>query len=253
MRSGFLWQAFSWLSTPVLAALGAILLARKLQRDFPLFVFYVLLLFSIDIARLAAYYGAPAKSYYYVYWISDAVATLFALLSTGELMLKRLFPDFYRVRFYRYLFFFAAALIAIFAIVTALNSRPYVLLSKLIGVLHTAEVLLAAMLAFFVGLMVFMGRRWSKYEFGIALGLGVGAAALLFSLAIIAKSGPLQGIFRRIPVFGEDAAAIVWLLFFLTPERHGFASGAGVNPEVLQHARELQEALKDSLPGKKRS
>lgn len=253
MRSGLFWQAFSWLSTPVLAAVSIILLARKLQRDFPLFVSYVLLLFGIDIARLIAYYGAPYKSYYYVYWISDAVATLFALLATGELMLKRLFPEFYRMRFYRYLFALAGFLIALFAGLTALSSKPYVLLSAFISVLHTAEVLLAAMLAFFVGLMIFMGRRWRRYEFGIALGLGVNAAALLLTLAIVAKSGPLRGIAGQIPVFGEDATAIVWLLFFLKPERPAPGAGAGINPKVLHHARELQDALKGTLPGKKDS
>jgi hypothetical protein len=253
MRSGLFWQAFSWLSTPTLAAVAAILLARKLQRDFPLFVFYVLLLFGSDIARFIAYYGTPLKSYYYVYWITDAMATLFALLATGELMFKRLFPEFYRVRFYRYLFAFAGVLITTFACVTALSSKPYVLLSAFISVVHTAEVLLVAMLAFFVGLMIFMGRRWRKYEFGIALGLGVGAAALLLTLAMAAKSGALHGIARQTPVVGENAEAIIWLLFFLKPEKTQSMPGTSVDPEVLHRARELQEALQDTLPGKKRS
>ena len=254
MHPGFIWQAVYWLSTPVLGVVAAILLWRKLQRDFPLFAVYIVVLILIDLARLLAYWMFPGKPYFYVYWSSDGLATLFAFLAAGELMLNRLFPQFYKLRFYRYLFLFAAVLIACFALVTAFSSNPRILLSALIRVLHTADVLLTAMLLFFVGLMVFMGRQWRRYEFGIALGLGINAAALLLTFAIFTKIGSIRGsVASLIPTFGDDAAALTWLLFFLRPERSASVPTEPVSADVLKEAREWQETLRDSVTGRNQS
>ena len=252
MHTGFLWQAIYWFSTPALAVVVAVLFVRRVQRRFPLFVFYVFLLLLIDLVRLLAFYGLSRRGYFYVYWISDAVGSLFALLVAGELMLRRLFAHFQKVRFYRYLFLFAGVVIAGLTLLTVYSSNPALLLSVLIKALHASDVFLTAMLLFFVALMLFMGRRWSQYEFGIALGLGINAAALLLTFAIFSKSGPLQSFAREIPVFGEDGAALAWLLFFLKPEKPTPAVTKPVSPEVLDEARKWEETLKGSLTGKKR-
>src|SRR5262249_8622641 len=208
MKTGVFWQIIYWLSSPVLTILATIIVLRKLHRTFPVFFIYVVVLYLVDFSRLVTYQGTSII-YFYVYWIGDGVGSLFALLAAGELILKRLFPRFYKVRFYRYLFVLAAVLAGSFTILTAYSSRPAILLSTLITTLHTTEFFLAGSLAFFVALMLFMGRRWGPHEFGIALGLGVNAAALLTTFAIFSKHVPTHGILRDLPVFGEDAAAII--------------------------------------------
>jgi hypothetical protein len=99
--------------------------------------------------------------------------------------------------------------------------------------------------------MAFMGRRWGRYEFGIAAGLGVNAAALLTTFAVFTKSVPMHGIIRDLPVFGEDAAALIWLLFFLWPENQIAVPAKPVSPTVLQEAKEWEEVLRRSLKREK--
>jgi len=144
-------------------------------------------------------------------------------------------------------------LVAFSAALTAYSSRPALLLSRLITLLHTSDFLLTAVLLFFVGLIVFMGRRWEQYEFGIAFGLGVNAAALLATFAIFSKFVPLHGILRELPVFGEDAASVIWLVTFLRPERSKAIPAESITPEVLEEARKWKETLKGSLSRNKNS
>jgi len=252
MHTGILWQAIYWLSSPVLAVLVTVLIVRKLHRSFPVFFVYIIVLLLIDIARLLAYQGRPV-TYFYTYWISDAVGTLFAMLAAGELVLRKLFPHFYKIRFYLYLFLFAALIVAAFTVLTAYSSRPPLLLSALITVLHITDFVLTAALLFFVALMVFMGRSWGPYEFGIAMGLGVNAAALLATFAVFSKSVLLHGVLRHLTVVGEDAASIIWLISFLRSEKPSTVPTVPVKTEVLQDARKWEETLKDSLTGKKRA
>lgn len=253
MHPGFWWQVVYWLSTPALVVVGAIVLWRKLQRDFPLFFAYILVLVFIDCARLLAYWLTPGIRYYYVYWASDALGTLFAFLAAGELILNRLFPQFYKVSFYRYLFLLAVVLIVVFALLTVYSSKPAVLLATLIRVLHVGDVLLTAMLFFFVALMVFMGRRWDRYEFGIALGLGINAAVLLLTFAVFTRSRTIRAAAGLIPTFGDDAASITWLLFFLRPQRATPLPSKPVSDDIVRQAREWQEAVRNSASGKKPS
>jgi len=252
MHPGIVWQAIYWLSLLALGVVTAILFRRQLYRRFPVFFSYTLVLFLIDISRLLAY-RTTLITYFYVYWISDAAGTLFALLAVGELILRRLFPRFYTLRIYRYLFLAAGSVVALFTALTAYSSRPKILLSKLITVLHTGDFLLTATLFFLVGLMVVMGRLWGRYEFGIALGLGVNAAALLTTLAIFSKSVPTQRILRNIALFGEDAASLIWLITFWKPEQQVPVPTRPVSPEILQEARKWEETLKSSLGRKEDS
>lgn len=245
------WQLIYWLSTPVLAVVAILVLSRKVQRNFPLFTSYVSLLLLIDLVRLAAYLGSSFISYFYVYWISDAVASLFAILATGELMLRHLFANFYRVHIYRYLFLFAGVVMVGSSLWTLFSSHPAILFSALIRILHASNVFLAAMLLFFVGLIIFMGRTWGQYEFGIAMGLAVSAAALLLGLAIVAKFGPLRNDARLFLILGEDGAAVVWMVAFLWPQRPVRVPNISVAPEVLTDAKKWQEAARSSFSKKK--
>ena len=144
-----------WMALPSLALLAGILLYRKWQREFPFFLAYIVATDAIGIARLLAS-QIGGKVYYYVYWGSDIVVVVFAFLATYELFIKRLFPSFYKTGFYRYLFPAATVLITLVAVSTALYGGKLTIL--VVGV-RVYEFLRAAILLFFLALMVFMGRR----------------------------------------------------------------------------------------------
>lgn len=247
MQKAIFAGVFYWLSTPVLVAVAGLLLWRKLWRQFAFFFCYIALELAIDAARKATF--SKPKAYLYTYWITAVVAALFALLATCELFVKRIFPRFYEVGFYRYLFLVVGAILAGLAMLTVFGGLGFAVLANLF---RTFDFLRAAVLVFFIALMLFMGRGWARYEFGIALGLGLDAAAFLVVFAIFTRSGPLHGVLRDLPVFAFDAASIIWLVTFLRPEKPTVVRAAPVRPEVLEQAREWERTLKDSLGGKKR-
>src|SRR5580698_4659864 len=92
-----------WMALPLLALLAGVISYRKHQREFPLFLAYVIATITIGFARLLTF-RSTVEIYYYVYWISDIGIAVFAFLATYELFIKRLFPAFYKVNFFRYLF-----------------------------------------------------------------------------------------------------------------------------------------------------
>src|SRR5215813_5331506 len=248
MHTGVFWQVVYWLTLPVLAILTGVLLWRKLVREFPFFFSYIVAGFVFGVANVFAFRSSP-KIYFRTYWISQGVTTLFGLLATWELILLRLFPKFHRVRFYSYLFSFAAVAIAALAVMTGYLHRTPLLLPVLMRTLHVLDFIRVALLLFFVGLMVFMGRRWGQYEFGIALGLGLNAAALLASLAVLTKR--VNTWFNLVPVFAYDATCLIWLISFLRPPKPLSVPTTLVSPEVLQKTKKWQDALKGSLVGEK--
>src|SRR5579864_3749716 len=249
MHTGLYWQIVYWFSTPALAALGAVFLLRRISRWFPFFFAYVMVALLSDVSRLVVY-PRSFRVYAYTYWISQIVNMVFAILAIFELFLKRLFPQFQKIGFYRYLFSLAALIVIVLATVTAFYSIPT---GSLVKVVHVLDFLRVATLFFFVSLMVFMGRRWGRYEFGIALGFGLDAATFLIAFAINTRPGLLRSLAANMPVFAYDIACLVWLITFIGSEKPGGIVPESVNPEVLQEARKWEEAAKSSLSRKKDS
>jgi hypothetical protein len=247
MDSGTLWQAIYWSPTLALTALMVILAWRRLAREFPFFFSYIVVAWAKDLADFVAYHKSPG-AYFYTYWISHLVSAVFILLATYELSLTRLFPRFYKVGFYRHLFS-VAALIAIGVGVSAAYEGSG--LKVVPQAIHVINILQVIALLFFVGLMQFMGRQWARYEFGIALGLGVNAVAFVIFFVIFLRSGPLHGMMRELPTVADALVCLIWLVTFLRPESPTAPPIAPVSPEVLDQARKWEKTLKESLTAKK--
>jgi hypothetical protein len=238
-----------WMALPSLALLAGILLYRKCQREFPFFFSYIVVTDAIGIARLLAS-QIGGKVYYYVYWGSDIAVAVFAFLATYELFIKRLFPSFYKTGFYRYLFPAATVLITLVAASTAFYGGKLAIL--VVGV-RVYEFLRAAILLFFLALMVFMGRRWSKQEFGIAFGFGLDVSAAFAALAMLSSNPRGNEFVNRIAVFAYDIACIIWLYCFWTaPKAQPVVPAAHLSAEALQEAKKWEDSLKDFMSHGKR-
>ena len=246
MFTQLLAQIVGWLSLPVLAVLAGILVWRRALRAFPHFFNYVVINELVGLARLLAYH-APAM-YGRIYWISDVLIAIFAFLATYELFAKRLFPRFSSVRFYHYLFPAAATVVSLVAVPPLIEMHRR---SILLMTIHVFDVLRVAILFFFVGLMVFMGRRWTRYEFGIAMGLVVEASALLMTSVVWPSQSFIRHAMDQLPVIAYDIACLIWLITFLKQEKPEPVPSVPVSPEVLKEARKWEETLKGSLSKKK--
>ena len=238
-----------WFALPSLALLACILFYRKQQRQFPLFSLYVVAAELVGLTRLAAS-GAPSLVYRYVYWISDIVVVLFSLLAAYELFVKRLFPGFYKVRFFRYLFPTIAILVNVGMVLLAIygNHKRLLLLTA-----RTGEFLRAAILVFFVSLMALMGRRWEKREFGIAAGFVLDVSTALAEVAIWSHAPSKNAVLSRLSVIAYDIACIIWLYcFWAAPTQTGTPSTPELTTEALHKAKKWEESLKDYIsPGKR--
>lgn len=243
------WQVIDWCSLPMLAILAVFLIWQGVVRKFPYFFYYIIAGEVIGLVRLW-FYNPASRVYFITYYTTDVIIAIFALLATCELFLKRLFPRFYEVRFYRHLFPIAALAIALIVAPSVIALHK---VSLLLMTIHGLEILRVLALLFFVGLMVVMGRHWSRYEFGIALGLGMLAAAVLATSALWVRSPFGRNVLNHLPVVAYDLACLVWLITFLRPEKPTMVPAAPVRPELLEQAREWERTLKDSLGGKKRT
>lgn len=245
------WLQFfiDWMGLPALAVLAVLVLYRKWYREFPFFVLYIIAAELVGIIRLIFMRESP-HVYALTYWISDAALAVVAFLATYELFFKRLFPNFYRSRFYRYIFPATAICLTALAMFLALHGGHSSLFAKTVQIY---AVLRVAVLFFFVALMVFMGRLWDKQEFGIAFGFGLDVATSLAFLGILSQSLNQSAMLNRLSVIAYDLACIIWLYcFWSKPGTSGYPAIETLTPEALQNAKRWEKDLKDFITHKKR-
>jgi hypothetical protein len=243
------WAQFvmDWIGLPALALLAGILLYRRWYREFPFFCLYVIGAEVIGLVRLAT---SGLHSYLKIYWISDTFIAALAFFASYELFVKRLFPSFYKVRFYRILFPAIAILITGSATLNALFGGHFSILTRTIQVY---EFLRATILFFFVGLMVLMGRRWDKQEFGIAFGFALDVAGSLAFIGIWTHTSNRSEALARWSVIAYDIACLIWLYCFWTsPKVLAPDPPAPLSPDALHEAKKWEETLKDFIATGKR-
>jgi len=249
MLSPIVRETINWASLPALVGLTCLLVWRRLVRQFPYFFYYVIAGGVIGFIRLGLY-DRRSRVYLYAYWITDPLIAIAGVLATYELFIRRLFVRFYAVRFYRYLFPVGALIVVLIAVPATVQLNQ---LWIVVRAIHVLGVLRVAILLFFVGLMTFMGRQWDRYEFGIALGLGIQASALLVMFANMTLGLFVSASNIALAPLSYDVACLIWLITFSKPEKPQSVPTMPIRPEVLTEARKWQEAAKDSVTGKKDS
>ncbi len=250
--TSWLWDLLAWLSLPLLALLAGVIAWRRLQRSYPFFFSYVLIAFLAGVVRFVAYKAFSGTVYFYVFWFSDVVVVLAALLAIYETFLRHIFPGFAAVRFYRYLFPAAAVVIALLGFLTALHSfdtrAAFYITSRVLDFIRSAVI------GFFVAVILFMGRRFTGYEFNIAAGFGIQAAVALAIAALRAQTHYTSTVMDRFEPVAFDAACIIWLWAFLDKknEPKPQETTTELDTDALHQARKWEEALKEfQRPGKR--
>lgn len=207
-----------WAGYALLIAVTAVMIWRRLYREFPLLFAYFTLVVLATILRSAflVYFPVLSAQYFYAYWVSDAVTVAAAFAALYEVFLIRLFPSFHSTPVYKYMFPAAsvlAVLIAVFVFVHVPHHGADTL-AVIVGESNlTLNVLQAALLLFFFLIVLGMGRGWEWHEFGIALGFGVYALTKLLTYAVRAKAGYARTSVDQFPVFGYFAALVIWLIY----------------------------------------
>jgi len=247
---GWTWDLLGWVALPVVAVLLGVFLVRRWVSEYPFFFSYLIATEVVGIVRLA-WFAAPIHTYYYVYWISDIIYTCFSLVATYELFVKRLFPGFYKVRLYRYIFLLAALLTTLSATALALISGH---LKVLQATIYVYSFVRALILVFFIALMLIMGRQWTRQEFGIAFGFGLDVSTALLLLGTWTHNiSGRSGAIAISSVIAYDLACLIWIYcFWNAPKSEPAVPTAPLSPAALDQAKKWEESLKDYMSSGKR-
>jgi hypothetical protein len=220
-----------------------------LWRDLPLFFAYLVCTLLTVTAQLISF-RVGRSAYFLTYWITDLISAIAAFLPMYEVFLRRLFTGFHKTRLYRSMFPAVAIAILILALVTALTAHDKD------AAFHTAsrvfDFMRTAVLAFFIGLMLLMGRNWTRYDLGVTLGFAIQAAVALADSAVRAALHHRPAILRTVDIVAYNLSCLIWLITFWKPEqRTQFVPAEELDPAMLQQARTWETHLKDWIvPGK---
>jgi hypothetical protein len=238
-----------WFPVLALVLVSGLMCWRRVYRDLPFFFVYTVSALCIGIARYVGF-GFGHNVYFYVYWVSELAGAVFVSLALYEVFLRRLFPAFQRVRFYRNLFPLAAAIVLLLTLVTASGASDKH--AAFLTASRGADFIRTAILVFFVALMALMGREWPRYDFGIALGFGVQAATALADTAVRSRLHYRPPLLDTIEFIGYNLSCFIWLITFSKSQKLLSQTPTDkVDPETLRQAKKWEDSLKDFIsPGK---
>jgi hypothetical protein len=222
---------YLWIAPHILlVAVAALMVRRKLQREFPYFFAYVVfevLQFAL-IFTLFHSKSASATTYQYSFLACDAISMGLRFAVTNEVF-AHMFREYPALRDIgsTALRWTAVILILVGVGMAAYSSNP--------GLNWVTQVLFIPQRALFVlqlGLLVLLfvfsghfGISWRNYIFGIALGLGLWAAFELVIVAVRMEFGPnyKAELFHSLDSAVYHCAVLVWLGYLLAPESAGRA------------------------------
>lgn len=244
-------QVLQWFPALATAMLAGIFIWRRLYRELPFFFLYLVTALVIGIARYA--FHSKASIFFYIYWISDLVGTPVVFLAIYEVFLRRLFPGSSKTRFYRNLFPLVSAVILLLTILIALEATDQRAAFQTAA--RAFDFARTAILGFCVALILFMGRRWTKYNFAIVMGFAIQAVVALIHAIVRARLHRQPPFLGFLELAAYDAGCVIWLIGFWKPEKPvHLASSDQLSQQGLEHAREWEQTLKEFvMPGKKKS
>lgn len=226
--------------------LAALLVRRKVQSLFPMFLAYVLFTLAASIAKLSVYsnYGI----YYYLYWSTEAVAVLLSILALLEVF-RWIFALFWQSWWYRGFLYGSIFLVLALAIANAVLNPPAHMntLSAFIyssGIAVNFMQLTIFMVFWLLSKHLRVGFR--RYAFGIMLGFGIAAFGTLAARLLRSVFGTkLNDVSAYIPPVAYIIALVFWLSVFWREEPPETPRSMPITMEELtEQVREYTKILK---------
>jgi len=237
-------QTVLWLlPTALEGAIVVAMLYRKLWRDLPIFLSY--LVYSIARTTFLFLERHNEWVYFYGYWIAQGIGCLAALW-----VIRELFDDGFHLhlglqKLGRALFRWSIVLLLIVALSIALTSpggEKNKLMTGIFVLKRTLTVVESGLLAFLFIFAFSFGLAWRRYTAGIVLGFGVYGAVELIVLAIRMHYGhSVQGLYNWVMMIINNCCVLIWAGYLLFPTM-------AKTPEVdLDRTRELLEKWNHAL------
>jgi hypothetical protein len=205
----------SFTPAAILLGLTAVFIRRKLYRDFPFFSGYIAFALLATASRLSVLHKPVA--YFVLYWTSEAIYGVLALLSLNE-VLKHLFEsDYEQYWWFRLVLPAAALLMALLFLRQPLRPTASARITNAVfsfdlGI-HSLQVLI---LVLFVILDKVFTAASDQYDYGIVRGFGVSACITIFADLALSHFGSGNTFyFTYAPPVGYIAATLIWLHAFV--------------------------------------
>jgi len=218
----------SWLAALALQGIMAgVLVAKKMWRRFPLFVAYTTsnlvlgaVLYVIFLLAFQARFLRPV--YANVYWLNEAIGVLLGLAVVYEIF-KHLFDPYSALKRLATQVFQGAILLLIVLGCIVVYVQPLGETNHVQAALYVVEqasrILEVGLLCFLFLFASAFGLHWRQYVFGIAVGLGVFAAAELVGVTMRVQFGfvadPVLNVIRSVSF---NSSLVIWISYILAPE-----------------------------------
>jgi len=210
-----------WLAgCAVLAAVAAVILRRKLYREFPLFFTYTLFVF---VNSTALYFLRPYYTvYFYTYWASATLSVLIEFAVMYEIFTHIFRPYDALRKMALILFRWAAIVLIMVGIVVAASSAPNQwsrIFAAILALERSMRVMQAGLVLFLFLFSQQVGLTHNHRVFGISLGFGIVAATDLTLVTLRATMGTvISEVFNILKTGAYLCSTVVWLQYVLLKE-----------------------------------
>lgn len=211
-----------------------LLLQRQVTRRFPIFFVFTLYTALANIARLATIENY--RHYFYVYWSTDAILIVLSLAALHEVF-HWTFEGFYRLWWFRFLYYGAIVFVVVLAIRNAVvnppvQARPIISLIVNIGI--AVNFVLAGIVALFYLFKRLVGVEFNRYAYGIVAGFGVFAAGPLLAYFAFSVFGTKMETFTRYTLAVAYILSLaIWIASFIRPESGDEEWQAPMSPDQM--------------------
>lgn len=214
MSLRFVYYALWIAPVPIFVCLAAMMVRRKLQKEFPLFFAFVAFQIA-DIAVGFFTYHRSQQLYFYAYWTLAAVGIGLGFGVLHEIFIA-VFRPFADLReFGGVLFRWAAMVLAAAALLLAANSGSFPgwhVVSVILNVMRSIEIMQCGLVLLLLLCSAYLGITLRHRIFGIALGFGVTAAMDLIAVAVFANFGSQsQTFFQLSRMAAYNLSALLWM------------------------------------------
>jgi hypothetical protein len=228
--SHFVKEFFSVVEPVLLAGTWWAYARSKAYRGFPAFGAYLACRLAVCVSLVALIYAVRFSLlekhiaygvYYYVYWIGYLVGSGFALLAIQETFkyLVKPVPDLGRYGFVAFRWVtLTSVLIALATAVYPMAQNRNLLVAATSSAMRCMSILELCLLAFVIVSMQTLHLSLRSREFGVALGLGMIAAADLFGSAFAFGHSTLSSFAGYGAQIVVTLGSIAWLVSFVRTE-----------------------------------
>lgn len=210
---------YLWYAQPILqSAVAVILWRRKLQKQFPVFSWY-LIAQVVNFAIIFPIFRWNHELYFWPYWLGEAVNAVLGFKVIHEIFLD-VFRPYHTLKDLGTLLFKWAGVVMLLVSVVVAFSNSF----DQSPLVHAVTTLQRSVLIVQLGLILFMllfsgflGVSRKQISFGISLGFGLFAGVELMLLALISGGFVKQGLFNLVNLGAQLVAMFVWCGYALSP------------------------------------